>query len=203
MSQQYGQPGPQYQQQYPAGSQFQAGPPMPPQNGWGPGPGQQRPRKSNRTQWIVMGGAVLAVVLIATGVVVMVTGGKKDPAPAPVAADTRTPDPVGTLYTPPTPSPTAPVITKGPYDTGVSIGGGVWFTPAKGWIKDPDKGRSGVSYLLPEPGRAGAIDGYFWVRQTNLMGAKAFADHLVDVESNNLEHVVIGKGSYRSARTRR
>lgn len=26
------------------------------------------------------------------------------------------------------------------------------------------------------------------------MGAKAFADQLVDVESNNLQHVVIGKG---------
>ena len=85
-------------------------------DGWGPAPGQ-RPRKSSRTQWIVMGGAVLAVVLIATGVVVMVTGGKRAGA-APVAADTRTPDPVGTLYTPPTPSPTKPVITKGPYDTG-------------------------------------------------------------------------------------
>jgi hypothetical protein len=29
------------------------------------------------------------------------------------------------------------------------------------------------------------------------MGAKAFAEHLVDVESNNLQHVVIGKGYYR------
>ncbi|MEU0093369.1 hypothetical protein [Kribbella sp. NPDC006257] len=221
-----GQPGPQYPQQNPGTPQYPSAPPYqgapqyggqpqtgggmpptgagmpptapPPQSGWGPAPGQ-RPRKSGRSQWIVVGGGVLAAALIAAGFIVMVTGGKKDPAPAsaPVATDTRTPDPVGTLYTPPTPAPTEPVITKGPYDKGVSIGGGVWFTPAKGWIKDPDKGRSGVSYLLPEPGRPGAIDGYFWVRQTKLMGAKAFADHLVDVESNNLQHVVIGKGSYR------
>jgi hypothetical protein len=201
MSQQYGppqgQPGPQYQSapQYQAGPQYQSGPPAP--SGWGPPPGYHRPAKSNRTQWIVMAGAALAVVLIAAGVVILVTGGKKEPAKAPVAGESLTPDPVGTLYTPPTPSPTAPVITKGPYDKGVEIGGGVWFTPAKGWVRDSDKSRSGFNYLLPEPGRRGAIDGWFWVRQTKLMGAKAFADHLVDVESNNLEHVVIGKGGYR------
>jgi hypothetical protein len=66
----------------------------------------------------------------------------------------------GTLYTPPTPSPTEPAVTKGPNDKGVEVGNGVWFTPAKGWIKDPAK-RAGANYLLPEPGRKGAIDGYF------------------------------------------
>jgi hypothetical protein len=196
MSQQYGPPQyqPQNQQQYP--------PPGP--GGWGPGPGypqQFRPggRKHRRTQWIVICGAALAVVLIATGVVLLVTSGPKDEvaAPTPTPAETLTPQPVGTLYTPPTPSPTATQITKGPYDKGVEIGGGVWFTPAKGWIKDPDTSRSGHSYLLPEPGRPGAIDGYFWIRQTRLMGAKQFAEHLVDVESNNLHHVVIGKGGFR------
>ncbi len=68
MSQQYGHPRPQYQPQSRLG-RSPAGPPMPPQGGWGPGPGQQRPRKEPKTQWIVMGGAVLAVVLIATGAV--------------------------------------------------------------------------------------------------------------------------------------
>ncbi len=189
MSQQYGPPQNQYQ------------PPVG-QGGWGPGPGyppQFRPggRKNRRTQWIVIGGAVLAVVLIATGAVLLVTSGKKDTPAAPVAGTTLTPAPVGTMYTPPAPSPTVTQVTKGPYDKGVEIGGGVWFTPAKGWVKDPDTTRSGHSYLLPEPGRAGAIDGYFWIRQTKLMGAKAFAEHLVDVESNNLEHVVIGKGGFR------
>jgi len=180
----------------------QYGPPQGPpgQGGWGPPPQQFRPpRRSGKTQWIVMGGAVLAVLLIATGTVLLVTSGDKKDEPVAAAAPTETvtPEPVGTLYTPPTPAPTQPVITKGPYDKGVEVGGGVWFTPAKGWIKDPDTSRSGVSYLLPEPGRPGAIDGYFWVRQTRLMGAKAFAEHLVDVESNNLQHVVIGKGSFR------
>jgi hypothetical protein len=180
----------------------QYGPPQQPpaQSGWGSGgypPGFHPGGRSNRrTQWIVMTGAVLAVVLIAVGVVLLVTTGDKDQA-TPGASDTVTPAPVGTLYTPPTPAPSEPAITKGPYDKGVEVGGGIWFTPAKGWVKDPDKSRKGQNYLLPEPGRPGAIDGFFWVRQTNLMGAKAFAEHLVDVESNNLQHVVIGKGGYR------
>ena len=192
MSQPYGPPQNQYQPPGPP----QYGPP----GGWGTGhPQQYRPggRKNRTTQWIVIGGAALAVVLIATGAVLLVTGGKKDTPAAPVAGETLTPAPVGTMYTPPTPSPTATQITKGPYDKGVEIGGGVWFTPAKGWVKDPDKTRSDHNYLLPEPGRPGAIDGYFWIRQTNLMGAQQFAEHLVDVESNNLEHVVIGKGGFR------
>ncbi|ADB32175.1 hypothetical protein Kfla_3111 [Kribbella flavida DSM 17836] len=191
MSQQYGPP---------------QGPPAP--GGWGPGPGGYPPpppfrparRSSSRTKWIVIAGAALAVVLITTGAVLLITGGKEDApvATTPVAGETLTPAPVGTLYTPPTPSPTKTEITKGPHDTGVEIGGGVWFTPAKGWVKDTDKTRSGHNYLLPEPGRPGAIDGWFWIRQTKLMGAKAFADHLVDVESNNLQHVVIGKGGFRT-----
>jgi hypothetical protein len=212
MSQQYGPP-----QQPPAHSGWDPQPaqggweqrlaqggwdPPPAQGGWGPPGGYPPPRfprqrRSNRTQWIVMTGAVLAVVLIAVGVVLLVTSGDDEKEPAPVAGDTVTPAPVGTLYTPPTPSPTQPVITKGPNDQGVEVGGGIWFTPAKGWTKDPDKSRKGQNWLLPEPGRRGAIDGFFWVRQTELMGAKAFAEHLVDVESNNLQHVVIGKGGYR------
>ncbi|MGC4942926.1 hypothetical protein [Kribbella sp. DT2] len=193
MSQQYGPPQNQNQHQPPAGQP----------GGWGPGPGypaQYRPggRKNRRTQWIVIGGVVLAVVLIATGAVLLVTAGKKDNTAAPTTGQSLTPAPVGTLYTPEATAPTTPQITKGPYDKGVEIGGGVWFTPAKGWVKDPDKTRSGHNYLLPEPGRPGAIDGYFWIRQTTLMGAQQFAEHLVDVESNNLEHVVIGKGGFRT-----
>lgn len=194
MSQQYGPPG-----QGPAGQGGpgpQYGQPLPPpgQGGWGPGPGGQfrPPGRSQRTLYVVVGGGVVALVLIVLGVVLLLTSGGKDKQPT-AAESTVTPDPVGTLYTPPTPSPTEPVVTKGPNDKGVEVGNGVWFTPAKGWIKDPAK-RAGANYLLPEPGRKGAIDGYFWARQTTLMGAKAFADHLVDVESNNLQHVVIGKG---------
>jgi hypothetical protein len=155
-----------------------------------------RPPKSNRSQWIVMAGAALAVVLIAAGVIVIFTGGdKKDPVKPPVAGQSRTPAPVGTRSTP-APAPTAPVTIKGPDDKGVEIGGGVWFTPAKGWIKDPQT-PSGRNYVLPDPARPGAIDGWFWIRQTKGLGAKAFAEHVADVESNNLQHVVIRNGSYR------
>jgi hypothetical protein len=197
MSQPYGPPQNQYQPPGPPQHGTPAGP-----GGWGPGPGyppQYQPggRKNRKTRWIVIGGAALAVVLIATGAVLLVTGGKKDTPAAPVAGETLTPAPVGTMYTPPTPSPTVTQITKGPYDKGVEIGGGVWFTPAKGWVKDSDKTRSGHNYLLPEPGRPNGIDGWFWIRQTKLMGAQRFAEHLVDVESNNLQHVVIGKGGFR------
>lgn len=195
MSQQYGPPPGQGPSQQP-----------PAQRGWGSGPSGyppqfHQPAKSNRTQLIVIGGAALAVILIAAGVVLLVTGAGKKDGPVPVAADTRTPQPVGTLYTAPTPRPSKPVITKGPNDKGVEVGGGVWFTPAKGWTHVKEN-RNGVQYILPEPGRPGLIDGYFWVRQTNLMGAKAFAEHLVDIESNNFQHVVIGKGGFRKCPTK-
>lgn len=177
MSQQYGTP-----QQPPA------------QGGWGPGPAGPQfrpPAKSSKTQWIVMGGAVLAVLLIAVGVVLLVSnGGKDDKAPA--AGDNVTPDPVGTLYTPPT--PTKPVNTKGPNDVGVEVGKGVWFTPARGWLQGPDKTISGKYYIMQEFNKRGLIDGYYWVRQTTLYDAKGFAEHLVDIESNGFKNVRIGKG---------
>jgi hypothetical protein len=159
----------------------------------------QRPAtpKSDRSRWIVMGGAALAVVLIAAGVIVILAGGdKKEPAKPPVAGGSLTPAPGATNPAPPS-STTAPVITKGPYDQGVEIGGGVWFTPAKGWIKDAQTA-SGHNYVLPDPARPGAIDGWFWIRQTKQLGAKAFAEHVADVESNNLQHVVISNGGYRT-----
>ena len=40
----------------------------------------------------------------------------------------------------------------------------------------------------------GLIDGYYWVRQTELYDAKGFAEHLVDIESNACKNVRIGKG---------
>ena len=192
MSQQYGPPpGP---------------PPAPSSGGWGPAPGAsgpggpgpvgwgtgprqpQRPRKSNRSQWIIMGCAVLAVALVAVGVVLLVTGGGEDETPA----ANETPDPIGTMYTPPT--PTKPVITKGPDDTGVEVGGGIWFTPAKGWLPDWDKSKAGKNYILQQFNRRGLIDGYYWVRQTELYDAKGFAEHLVDIESNSMKNVRISKG---------
>ncbi|MEU4601486.1 hypothetical protein AB0F43_00770 [Kribbella sp. NPDC023972] len=192
MSQQYGPPpGP---------------PPAPSSGGWGPAPStsgpagsgpvgwgtgpvrpQPRPGKPNRSQWIIVGCAVLAVVLVAVGVVLLVTGGgDEEPAANP------TPDPVGTMYTPAT--PTKPVITKGPHDTGVEVGGGIWFTPAKGWLPDWDKSKGGKNYILQQFNARGLIDGYYWVRQTELYDAKGFAEHLVDIESNDLKNVRISKG---------
>jgi hypothetical protein len=135
-----------------------------------------------------MGCAILAVCLVAGGVVLLVTGGDKKNEPA----ANQTPNPTGTLYTPPT--PTKAVITKGPYDTGVEVGGGIWFTPAKGWLPDWDKSKSGKNYILQQFNVRGLIDGYYWVRQTELYDAKGFAEHLVDVESNGMTNVKIGKG---------
>lgn len=222
MSQQYGPPGqgpgPHYPQPLPppgygrapvgaAGPPSgQGGPPFGPggppagpghSGGWGPGPQppfQRPPRRKRGTQYAVITAGALSVLLIALGAVLLLRGGGGEEAAGPTpGGDSLTPAPVGTLYTPPTPSPTETEVTRGPNDKGVEVGGGVWFTPAAGWVKDSQK-RAGASYVLPEPGRPGAIDAYFWVRQTELMGAKAFADHLVDVESNNLQHVVIGTG---------
>ena len=58
----------------------------------------------------------------------------------------------------------------------------------------PDKTLSGKYYLLPDPAKRGFIDGYYWVRQTTQYDAKGFAEHLVDIESNGMQGVRIGKG---------
>jgi hypothetical protein len=172
--------------------QYRTPPPPPVQGGWGPGPQFRPPAKSSKTPWIVMGCAVFAVLLIAIGVVLMVSG--KDDDSTPVAG--ATPAPVGTLFTP---EPTSAPKTKGPNDVGVEVGKGVWFTPAKGWLQGPDKTVSGQYWILQENRqggkRRGFIDGYFWVRQTQLYDAKGFAEHLVDIESNGYKNVRIGKGT--------
>jgi hypothetical protein len=140
-----------------------------------------------------MGGAVFAVVLIAAGVVLVVSnrGGDGKTDPPPVAGKSLTPAPPGTLYTPPTPN--KPVVSKGPNDVGVEVGGGVWFTPFKGWLRSSDKSKSGQYYLLQEISHRGLIDGYYWVRQTKMYDAKGFAEHLVDIESSGFRDVRISK----------
>jgi len=190
MSQQYGPPPGPPPAAAPGGwgtGPGGAGPAGP--GGWGPGPirPQGRPAKSNRSQLIIIGCAVLAIVLVAVGVVLLVTGGGDEKQP--VAA--QTPDAPGTLYTPPAGS--KPDDSKGPNDVGVEVGRGIWFTPAKGWLPDP-RSKSGKNYILQQFNVRGLIDGYFWVRQTELYDAKGFAEHLVDVESNGMQNVVIGKG---------
>ncbi|GAA1554530.1 hypothetical protein GCM10009804_09280 [Kribbella hippodromi] len=148
-------------------------------------PSQPQQKKASRTAWIIMAGAIVAVLLVAGGVVLLVTG--KDGKPA----AEQTPDPVGTLYTPsPTPSPDD---SKGPNDVGVEVGYGIWFTPSKGWLKSPDKKISGQNYILQQFSSRGLIDGYYWVRQTTLYDAKGFAEHLADIETSSYEGVRIGK----------
>jgi hypothetical protein len=191
MSQQYGPPPGPPPAPAPGGwgSASGAGGPSGP-GGWGPGPGrpQQRPGKSNRTQWIIMAGAIVAVALVAIGVVLLVTGGGDKGKPA----AQETPAPVGSMYTPsPTPKPDD---SKGPNDTGIEVGWGIWFTPAKGWLRDPDKSKGGQNWILQQFNARGLIDGYYWVRQTELYDAKGFAEHLVDIESNGMQGVKIGKG---------
>ncbi|WP_141862039.1 hypothetical protein [Kribbella jejuensis] len=157
--------------------------------GWGPGPSRPvRPPRSSKTPWIIMAAAIVAVLLVAIGVVLLVTGkdGKKTTAQ-------QTPEPLGTMYTP-SPTPT-PDDSKGPNDVGVEVGYGVWFTPSKGWLPDWDKTKAGKNYILQQFNARGLIDGYYWVRQTELYDAKGFAEHLVDVESNGMQGVRIGKGT--------
>ncbi|MET9272520.1 hypothetical protein [Kribbella sp. NPDC003557] len=202
MSQQYGPPpgpppapapggwgtGPQA----PQGPQGPHGPQGgPAAGGWGPGPKRpNHPQRSSKTPWIIMAGAIVAVLLVAVGVVLLVNG--QDKGDQPVAGPSSSG--VGrTMYTP-SPTPT-PNDSKGPNDVGVEVGWGVWFTPSKGWLPDPDKSRSGKNYILQQFNARGLIDGYYWVRQTELYDAKGFAEHLVDVESNGMQGVRIGKGT--------
>jgi hypothetical protein len=185
MSQQYGPPPGPPPAPAPGGWQ---GPPAQP-GGWGPGPGRpSRPPKSNRTPWIIMAGAIVAVLLVAVGVVLLVNGKDDQPTTQPSPGTTER-----TMYTP-SPTPT-PNDSKGPNDVGVEVGWGIWFTPSKGWLPDWDKSRSGKNYILQQFNARGLIDGYYWVRQTELYDAKGFAEHLVDVESNGMEGVRIGKGT--------
>ncbi|GAB3925871.1 hypothetical protein GCM10029976_019740 [Kribbella albertanoniae] len=86
-----------------------------------------------------------------------------------------------------------PDDSKKENDVGVEVGRGIWFTPAKGWLPDP-RSKSGRNYILQQFNVRGLIDGYYWVRQTELYDAKGFAEHLVDIESNGMQNVVIGKG---------
>jgi hypothetical protein len=176
-------------------SQQYGAPPAPPpaaapaSGGWGPGPGRpERPPKASKTPWIIMAGAIVAVLLVAIGVVLLVNGkgGSK-------TSSQQSPEPLGTMYTP-SPTPT-PDDSKGPNDVGVEVGQGVWFTPSKGWLPDWDKTKAGKNYILQQFNARGLIDGYYWVRQTTLYDAKGFAEHLVDVESNGMQGVRIGTGT--------
>lgn len=152
---------------------------------------------------LAIGGAALAVVLVILGVSLLVFGGddepqtQNQPSPEPTGqpTDGPTPFPTDGPTTFPTPKKSEP--TKGPNDVGVQIGHGIWFTPAPGWVKDPQPHQIGASYVLPGPAVAGKrpILGWFWGRYSLFRKtAKEYANHLVDIESNNLENVRIVKG---------
>jgi hypothetical protein len=166
--------------------------------GFQPGQRPQRQSKFPSPKVLAIAGAALAVVLVILGVTLLVFGGDDEPAAQPTSEPTAqptgpTPFPTDGPTTFPTPKKTEP--TKGPNDVGVEIGHGIWFTPAKGWVKDPQPHQIGASYVLPSPGGKRTIQGWFWGRYSLFRKtAKEYANHLVDIESNNLENVRIVKG---------
>jgi hypothetical protein len=210
MSQQYGPPGPAgpYGQQPPVGP-----PPVAQQGGpgkWAPGPqgpggmgpfglppGYRPPRRrSNTPRILAIAGGAVAVALIILGVMLLLTRGSEDEASGPTdptAAPTDQPTGAPTDGPSDEPSPT-PTSTYTPKPGQVEVGRGVYVTPAKGWRRDNTFKNNGANYVLPRSG--GSIEGWFWARQTELYDAKGFAEHLADIESNNLQNVHIAQGRF-------
>jgi hypothetical protein len=156
-------------------------------------PGYRPPRRrSNLPRILAIAGGAAAVALIILGAVLLLThdpneeaGG--DPTTDPTSQPTSEPTP-GEI---PSPSP-SPTYTPKPGE--VEVGHGVYVKPERGWVRDNTYKNNGANYTLPRPG--GGIKGWFWARQTELYDAKGFAEHLADVESNNLQNVHIVKGRY-------
>ncbi|HEY3006278.1 MAG TPA: hypothetical protein VGJ44_28285 [Kribbellaceae bacterium] len=160
--------------------------------------GYRPPRKSNTPRLVAIAGGALALLLILGGAVLLVTrGDDTDVAAGPGPQGTRPTDPRPTDL--PTDQPTAsvspsPTRTYVPKPGQVEVGHGVYLTPAKGWVRDTTYKNNGANYTLPRPG--GSVQGWMWARQTELYDAKGFAEHLADVESNNLQHVTMAHGRY-------
>ena len=198
-------PGPQGQGPYgagPAGPQGPGGPHGP--GGMGPfgmPPGYRPPRRrSNTPRILAIAGGAVAVALIILGVVLLLTrgsddeaSGPTDPTAAPTDQPTGAPTDVPSDEPSGEPSPT-PTSTYMPKPGQVEVGRGVYVTPAKGWKRDNTFKNNGANYVLPRPG--GSIEGWFWARQTELYDAKGFAEHLADIESNNLQNVHIAQGRF-------
>lgn len=168
----------------PGGPQGPGGPRTP----FGTGPGQQggRPpqQQQNLPRLLAIIGGALAVLLIIGGTVLVLSSGDDQQAGPGQQASTDASSPTPTSTSPRTPKPGE-----------VEIGRGVFFVPAAGWQRDK-KFSSGANYWLPNPRSPGKYLGWFWARQSELRNAKEFAQHLADIESNNLEHVVIRQGHY-------
>jgi len=169
------------------------GPGGPPVGPLGMPPGFRPQRKgSNLPRILAIAGGAVAVALIILGAVLMLTHDSGDK----VAGGTdQTPSAASTGSTdgPATPSPT-PARTYTPKPGQVEVGRGVYVTPAKGWRRDNTYKNNGANYVLPRPG--GSINGWFWARQTELYDAKGFAEHLADIESNNLQNVHMAQGRF-------
>lgn len=158
-------------------------------------PGYRPQRKGSKLPKIlaIVGGAA-AVALIILGAVLLLTHDSgDDEAGTPTSNDsTPAPSPTGTS-TGGSPSP-SPTSTYSPKPGEVEVGHGVYVKPEPGWARDNTYKNNGANYTLPRA--AGGIKGWFWARQTTLYDAKGFAEHLADVESNNLQNVHIVKGRY-------
>lgn len=150
-------------------------------------------RGSNLPKILAIVGGAAAVALIILGAVLLLTHDSGDEAGSPTTGDsTPAPSPTGTDSTgSPSPSPTS---TYSPKPGEVEVGRGVYVKPEPGWVRDNTYKNNGANFTLPRP--AGGIKGWFWARQTTLYDAKGFAEHLADVESNNLQNVHIVKGRY-------
>jgi len=189
------------------GQQPPVGPP-PAAQPWSPGPlgmppGYRPPKKSNTPRLIAIAGGAFAVLLIAGGAVLLLMRGSGDAeaAPQPRNTDPTAQQPTDLPTVPPTDQPTAtesagptPTRTDVPKPGEVEVGRGVYLMPYPGWKRDSTYKNNGASYTLPRPG--GSIQGWFWARQTELYDAKGFAEHLAEIESNNLQHVTIARGRY-------
>jgi hypothetical protein len=156
-------------------------------------PGFRPPRRqSNVPRILAIVGGAAAVALIILGAVLLLTHKSDDEA-----GGDPSPDPTGQATSEPTgensPSP-SPTKTYSPKPGEVEVGHGVYVHPEPGWVRDDTYKNNGANYTLPRPG--GGIKGWFWARQTELYDAKGFAEHLADVESNNLQNVHIVKGRY-------
>ena len=159
-------------------------------------PGYRPQRRSNLPKILAIIGGAAAVALIIVGAVLLFThdsGGDDEASPGTTGTESGSiPSPTITeTGSSPSPSPTS---TYSPKPGEVEVGNGVYVKPEPGWVRDNTYKNNGANFTLPRP--AGGIKGWFWARQTTLYDAKGFAEHLADVESNNLQNVHIVKGRY-------
>jgi hypothetical protein len=165
-------------------------------------PPRFRPHKkqSNLPRMLAIAGGAAAVALIILGAALLLTHDSDNEAGG--SGPSQSAEPTGPVTSGPTDAPATPgptpTRTYTPKPGQVEVGRGVYVTPPRGWRRDNTYKNKGANYILPRPG--GSIDGWFWARQTELYDAKGFAEHLADIESNNLQNVHIAQGRYIECR---